>query len=115
MYMPVLARRLRERAHDVVSAEERGLLATPDTVIFEAMRVEGRAILTNNVVDYMPIVNGAMANGLAHSGVVFTSDRSLPRNKSWLGAYIEALDALMCCNPDDNALLNQVRWLMRPT
>lgn len=84
-------------------------------MIFEAMQVERRAILTNNARHFVPIARRAMEGRVAHHGLILTSDRALPHTRHNLGAYIELLDELMSANPDEDALLNQIRWLRKPT
>lgn len=112
MYSPRIAERLRELGHDVVSAKERDDLAShSDDVLFEAMRVEGRAILTNNVGDFMQLVRSVVSNGSYHSGVVLTSDRSLPRRRDDIQTYVDLLHELLCAHPGEDALRNDVRWL----
>ncbi len=112
MYPTLLAEQLREIRHDVVSAHERDdVRAAADAAIFEAMQVECRAILTNNVRHFMPIATRAVASGLTHHGLILTSDRSLPRSKAGIATFLELLDELMRANPSDDALQNEIRWL----
>lgn len=112
MYSPKLAERLRELGHDVVSAKERDdLSAQADALLFEAMRGERRTILTNNARDFMPLVSDAARTGSHHSGVLFTSDRSLPRRRDDIQTYVELLDRLLRAHPDEDALLDDIRWL----
>ena len=111
-YTPVIAQQLRERGHDVVSVLERDdLRSASDVELFAAAREERRALLTNNVIDFMPLVHQAAQEGTSHFGVLFTSDRSLPRTLATVGDYVRVLDELLTANRAEDALLDEVRWL----
>jgi predicted nuclease of predicted toxin-antitoxin system len=112
MYSPAIAEALRERGHDALSAHDRpDLAAALDRAIFAAMQAEERVIVTNNVRDFAPLAREALERGSTFPGIVFTSDRSLPRNKRTIGTFAAALDALMTGNPAEDALSGQIQWL----
>lgn len=115
MYSQLLAVRLRERGHDVVSVHERPRLeGEEDAAIFDAARADRRAILTDNAAHFVPLARRASESGVEHYGVVLSDDRALPRSLNTLGPYIELVDELMSRHPEADALLSQVRWLTRP-
>ena len=96
MYSPEIAERLRELGHDTISAIERDdLKATPDADIFRLMQQEGRVIVTNNHRDYAPLANTALQAGEVFCGIIFTSDRSMPRSKRTIPAITHLLDDLL--------------------
>lgn len=100
------------RGHDVVCVHDReDLRAASDTRLFEEMQVEARAILTNDTRGFDPLLQSAAQLQRDHFGVIFTSDRSLPRSKSTIGEYVRRLDALLRSHPADDAFVNQVVWL----
>lgn len=112
MFTPLLAEALRQRGHDVVAvAESAELSGKRDHVIFAAAVTAGRALVTNNVVDYVPLCQRAAISGQGHSGLLLTSDRSLPRGRRALGRTIAGLDALLTAHPTDGALRNRVLWV----
>ena len=74
---PDLARALRQRGFDAVHAEDRGLKETDDAVVFAAAVQEGRAVLTQNVRDFMPIVREYAERGEHHFGLIVSPQRSL--------------------------------------
>lgn len=112
MYSPRIAEQLRRRGHDVVSAGERADLAgATDANLVAAMTVEQRAIVTNNVADFVGLLNRALAAGEEHPGLILTSDRSLPRTLGGIGAIVRALHGLLREHPGDAVLRNEVRWL----
>jgi hypothetical protein len=59
----------------------------------------------------MPLVHEAAAAGERHSGIVFTSPRSLPRGKETIGRYVDTLAGFLAERPAEHALADQVFWL----
>jgi len=114
-YSKEIARQLREeRGHDVVSAKDRDeLVGLGDAQLFELMASERRAIVTENVADFVVLVRQAAGAGREHAGVVFTSPESFPRAKATIGLFVEALDQLLRAEPAEDALGGRVHWLQR--
>ncbi|MDQ2984364.1 MAG: DUF5615 family PIN-like protein [Actinomycetota bacterium] len=111
-YSPKIAEDLRSRGHDVVSAKEReDLRGVADRELWERFVAEERALLTENVADFMPLVREAAAAGDPHFGIVFTSPRSMPRSVATIGVYVERLDSFLRDHAADDAFRDQVRWL----
>ena len=97
MWAPAIAAALRDRGHDVVAVAERhDLRGMPDAAIFEAALADGRAIVTENVVDYRPLAADAMRAGRPYPALIFTSNRAYPRaSRRTAGRLVTALDALL--------------------
>ena len=93
MYPRVIADRLRERGHDVISVHDAPGRGTPDPEVLEYARSERRALVTENVRDYRPLADQLIGAGESHAGLVFTTDRRWPRNDA--GALINALERLL--------------------
>jgi len=111
-YSPKIAAELRKRRHDVVSATERNdLRGLGDRELWDRASIEGRALVTENVADFMPLVREAAAEGRRHSGVVFTSPRSLPRGPRTIGRFVKGLGSFLRARTADDALADQGRWL----
>jgi len=109
---PEIARQLRSRSHDVEAAVERpDLVALPDHELFARMAAERRAILTNNVPDYVKLFSDALGRGEEHYGLLLTDDRSMPRSRNTIGLFVSVLTAFLEANPAEDALRNQLRWL----
>lgn len=109
---PEIARRLRSRGHDVEAAVERpDLVSLPDHELFARMAAERRAILTNNVPDYVKLFNAALSRGEEHYGLLLTDDRSMPRGRNTIGLSVRVLDELLGAHLAEGALRNQLRWL----
>jgi len=108
MYSSQIAPLLRERGHDAVSATERDdLRAISDAGLVAFARDEQRVLVTHNVRDFAPLVAAAMADAPPLLGVVFTSDKSLPRSKRTTPRYVDLLDALA----SEDRLAGGVVWL----
>jgi predicted nuclease of predicted toxin-antitoxin system len=112
MYSPAIARLLRELGHDAISVKDRADLAgTTDADLLSLMSAEDRAIVTNNAVDFVPLLVRLAGDEQDHAGVLLTSDRSLPRSRAPIGRFVELLDRLLRQQSAPDSLRNQVRWL----
>jgi hypothetical protein len=111
-YAPQIAAALRGHGHDVISAEaEEELRGLSDEELL-AFCVRGRrALVTENVADFMPLVHRLAERAEEHHGVVFSSPASMPRGAGTIGLFVEVLDRLLRDCPADDALRDQVRWL----
>jgi hypothetical protein len=99
MYAPIVAEQLRARGHDVVSVhdpEYRRLEGAPDEEVYAAALAEERALVTENVPDFRRLEADALARGVAHATLIFTSNRQFPRGEpGTTGRLVEALHALL--------------------
>jgi Domain of unknown function (DUF5615) len=111
-FPPDIARRLRERGHDVIAVGERpDLISAEDETLLAVSTAEKRALLTNNVRDFVPIATRWAGEGRSHYGVPLVSDRTLRRSRNTIGAYVRAIDLLLRAHPAEDALHAQIRWL----
>ena len=102
MYSPRIAIRLRDRGHDAVSLRERrDLVGASDLELFAAMVTEKRTIVTNNIVDFIPIFRRALADGAEHPALFITSDRSTPRSRAEIGRFVSVLEDLVTASEGD--------------
>ena len=110
MWPPAISEELRRRGHDVTAVSERAeLRGQPDEVVFAIARAEGRAVLTENVADYLPLASAERERGRAHASLILTSHRRYPRSDPrTVGRVIVALDTLLSTNPDS---VNLEYWL----
>lgn len=74
---PDLGAALRERGFDAVHVEDLDLKHRDDDVVFAVAVREGRTVLTQNVRDFMPIVQAYDERGVHHPGLIVTPQRSL--------------------------------------
>jgi predicted nuclease of predicted toxin-antitoxin system len=109
-FSPEIARQLRRRGHDVIAARERPELhGLADRELLRVATAEGRAIVTENVVDFVELHRQSVLGGDPHAGLVFTSPRSFPRTRRGIGKLVRALDALLTDEASD--LAGQTWWL----
>ena len=110
-YTDEIAEQLRAAGHDAQTVSERGLKGLDDEALLTLCQSEGRALMTNNVRDFVPLARSWAAAGRDHGGILLTSDARLPRHKRTIGRYTAILTALMDVNQADRAIANQTRWL----
>jgi Domain of unknown function (DUF5615) len=111
-YSPEIARQLRIQGHDVVAVAERAdLVGLGDDELLRRMAQERRAIMTNNVKDFMPLASRAAVAADDHYGLLFTSDRSMPRGSDTIGRFVDALDGFLQRHEGEDGYRNQVQWL----
>lgn len=115
-FPPDIARRLRERGHDVIAVGERpDLISAEDETLLALSAAEKRALLTNNVRDFVPIATRWAGDGRTHYGLVFVSDRTPKRSHNTIGAHVRAIDRLLQAHPAEDTLLGQTRLLEADT
>lgn len=111
-FSPLIAEALRERGHDAVAvAEAPTLRGESDEQLLSHARAEGRALLTNDIGDFVEVVVRWAAAGRSHHGVLLTSDRSVPRRRHAIGSLIGSLEALMEEHPAVDKLEDRVLWI----
>jgi predicted nuclease of predicted toxin-antitoxin system len=111
-YSPQIAEALRRAGHDVTSVKERPeLVSLSDDDLLATMQAEQRALLTENVADFAPLIATRGANGQSHHGIVYTSNSSMPRSKETIGIYVRALTELLEAHPADDDFVDTVHWL----
>jgi len=112
MLAPVIARKLRERGHDVQSAAGNpGREAMSDPEVFALAISEHRAIVTNSLRDFRPLhVEAIVPGGEGHFGMIFMPG-SYRRTRADIGRIIAALEAILASHPDENDLANGEAWL----
>lgn len=110
-YSPLIAEGLRKRDHDVIAAVEAGWEAEEDDPLLALCADDHRALLTNNVADFVVIGRRWHTEGRSHRGLIFTSDASLPRTRDNIGRYVDAIDALMQDHPEIDGFIDRTHWL----
>jgi hypothetical protein len=110
MWSPAIAIQLRRRGWDVVAVAERDdLRGQPDPVVFAAAQAETRTVVTENVADYRLLGTYEIQRGGSHAGLIFTSNRRLPRHEPrTAGRLVTALDDLLSTEPET---MNLEHWL----
>jgi hypothetical protein len=93
MYRRTIAEGLRRRRHDAVAVTERPELRNlPDPELFAAAQAERRAVVTENIRDFVPIADDYETRGIAHHGLVLVHPAAYPRGRSrTIGLLVTAL------------------------
>ncbi len=113
MFPPTLAEQLRARGHDVEAVKEHaGMISLPDAVLFGQAQGQRRAVVTENVSDFVRLDGEYRARGQSHFGLVLTSNATFPRGQpATVGALVSALDAFLL-HPDLPAAdASTITWL----
>ncbi len=80
MHAPAAAVGLRRLGHDVVAVKERPeLVGLADADLLRAAAADRRAIVTENVKDFVALHLTGTASGRSHAGLLFTHPRRFPR------------------------------------
>ncbi len=112
MLTPAIARKLRERGHDVEAVAghaDREALSGPE--VMAVARAEHRGVVTNNLRDYRPLhYEAIMPGGPGHFGMIFMPG-SYRRTKAGTGRIIAALEAKLAEYPGEEDLANGEAWL----
>lgn len=110
MFPPSLAAELTERGHDCVGvAADAELRESSDEELLSAAVAAGRALVTNNVVDFERLRRTLLESGSAVPPIIYTSDRTFPRGWKFVGRLIAALDG--ACANDAVTAAGGVLWL----
>jgi hypothetical protein len=110
-YPTAIAGQLRGMGHDAVAAVERGWHREPDEALLALCVAEQRTLMTNNVGDFVTIIRGWAVQGQQHTGLILTSDASLPRTHATIGRYVKLLDALLREHPQTAGFIDRIHWL----
>jgi hypothetical protein len=111
-YSPRIAAGLRERGQDVDCVKERPeLMSLDDPELLAQMATERRALLTENVIDFMPLIRQWQSRSESHYGVVFSSPQSMPRSRNTIGTFIERVARVMERYPGAEDFRDHIEWL----
>lgn len=109
----VIAERLCAKGHDVAAVvADPTLIALPDDQILATATTTGRALLTVNIKDFVPLDARYRAAGQAHAGLILVSTKTFPQDRTYLTAITSALAALL--DLLDPVQPGQVIFLSRP-
>jgi hypothetical protein len=96
MFSDTIAQQLRAKGHDVQAVvADPSLASLPDDQILSRAAATGRALVTANIKDYMPLDAQYRAAGQAHSGLILVPAKTFPQDRSYTSAITSALAALL--------------------
>jgi predicted nuclease of predicted toxin-antitoxin system len=109
MFSPAVGRRLTGLGHDAVHVREVGLGGRPDDDVLGWATAEERVVITENAVDFVPLLDAAAATGVVTTPVVLALKRTLPKDPGAMAnALAERLAAWADTHPDP---YRHVHWL----
>ena len=112
MLSGAIAQQLRAKGHDVVAVvADPALVSLPDDQILAHAASAGRALVTANIKDFVPLDGQFRAAGQSHAGLILVSTKTFPQDRSFVGAVADALTALL--DNDSQIQANQVIFLAR--
>jgi len=113
MFSDTIAQQLRAKGHDVRAVvADPSLASLPDDQILSHAAASGRALVTANIKDFMPLDARYRAAGQAHAGLILVSAKTFPQNRSYTSAVTSALAAILDEREQIEASL--VTFLARP-
>lgn len=96
MFSDAIAQQLRAKGHDVISVvAQSALVGLPDDQILAYAATEGRALVTANIKDFMPLDGRYRAAGQAHPGLILVSTKTFPQSRGYTAAIQAALETLL--------------------
>jgi hypothetical protein len=117
MVSATVAAQLRARRHDVVAVQEAGLShlrGVDDCALLEEVAQQRRAVVTDNVPDFVRCHQARLAAGRAHYGLLFFTNDTFPRHRHdlFVSQVVAALGReLKVRRGDDDS--SWIGWLTR--
>ena len=112
MFPQTIADQLCAKGHDVRAVVTTPMFAgLPDEEILIGAAEAGRALVTANIKDFMPIDARYRALGRGHAGLIMVSTKTFPQNRTYIAAVTSALNALLASSPE--AIVGRVVFLQR--
>lgn len=96
MFTDDIAQQLRTKGYDVISVvADPALVGLPDDQILAYAIAEGRALVTANIKDFVPLDARYRAADQSHAGLILVSTKTFPQNRGFPSAVTTALAALL--------------------
>jgi Domain of unknown function (DUF5615) len=96
MFSAAIAEQLRAKGHDVLAVvADPALTALPDDQILAHAARAGRALVTANIKDFMPLDTQYRAASQEHAGLILISAKTFPQDRTYTAAVTSALAILL--------------------
>ena len=96
MFSDDIAQQLRAQGHDVISAvADPALIGLPDDQVLAYATTEGRALVTANIKDFVPLDARYRAAGQSHAGLILVSTKTFLQNRGFPTAITASLATLL--------------------
>ncbi len=112
MFSDDIAQQLRAKGYDVISVvADPALVGLPDDQVLAYATTEGRALVTANIKDFVPLDGRYRAAGQCHTGLILVSTKTFPQNRGFPSAITTSLATLL--NETAKIQSGQVLFLTR--
>jgi predicted nuclease of predicted toxin-antitoxin system len=103
MCPPAIAEQLRRRGHDVSAVTELPeFRSLSDAALFVIAQQQRRAVVTENIADFVPLADDADQRGQPHHGLALVDPAKYPHgNERTVGRLVTELSRLLDARPDD--------------
>jgi uncharacterized protein DUF5615 len=96
MFSGLIAEQLRAAGHDMLAVvTDPALVTLADDQILAHATTTGRALVTANIKDFMPLDARYRAASQTHAGLILVSSKSFPQDRTYTAAITKALAALL--------------------
>jgi hypothetical protein len=96
MFSGTIAEHLRAKGHDVLAVvADPALVALPDEQILAHVTSTGRALVTANIKDFIPLDARYRAASQEHAGLILVSAKAFPQDRSYTAAVTSALSVFL--------------------
>ena len=96
MFSGAIAGQLRAKGYDVLAVvADPALIALPDDQILAHAASTGRALVTANIKDFIPLDARYRAASQAHAGLILVSAKTFPQDRAYTAAITNALSTLL--------------------
>lgn len=96
MFSGAIAEELRAKGHNALAVvTDPALISLPDDQILARAAATGRALITANIKDFMPLDAQYRAAGQTHAGLILVSTKSFAQDRTFTTAITSALAALL--------------------
>ncbi|MGH3282861.1 MAG: DUF5615 family PIN-like protein, partial [Trebonia sp.] len=96
MFCGAIAWQLRAKGHDVLAVvADPALIALPDEQILAHAASTGRALVTANIKDFIPLDARYRAASQAHAGLILVAAKTFPQDRRYIAVLTSALSALL--------------------
>jgi hypothetical protein len=114
MFSDKIAQELRAKGHDVLAVvADSAVVSLPDEQILAHAAATGRAFVTANIKDFVPLDAGYRAAGQGHAGLILVHTKTFPQDRIYAAAITRALSALQL-DEANSIQADQVLFLPRP-
>ena len=109
---PGIARQLRRRGHDVVTARELVPgLDRSDAELLRRATEAGRTLVTADIADFTELHRASVISGRGYAGLVLVARGRFPPTARAIGRTVAALEALLAAHRGTADLENRIVWL----